>query len=133
MSLQEGVVAATTTSALATSIAYLAFNAKDVFSMLNFNIIKAATALSLLVARTSSQQTNVCTVVPAPDGGDSAPAIIDAFSKCGENGRVIFTNDTYNVGSVMNTTGLCNCDVEIQGTLLVCHPPQVTTMLVVVY
>lgn len=61
---------------------------------------------------------NTCVVKPAANGGDSAPAIISAFERCGHNGRVIFENSTYNVNSVMNTTGLENCEVDLQGTLL---------------
>ncbi|KIK65770.1 glycoside hydrolase family 28 protein [Collybiopsis luxurians FD-317 M1] len=65
---------------------------------------------------------NVCVVTPAPNGRDSAPAIIDAFKRCGHNsrgrrGKVVFTNDTYTVATVMNTTGLSNVDVDLKGTL----------------
>lgn len=65
----------------------------------------------------------VCVVQPGTKGTDSAPAIIQAFSDCGHNsgtsrGRVIFTNETYTVKSVMNTTGLSNVDIELHGTLL---------------
>lgn len=59
-----------------------------------------------------------CVVEPAPNGGDSAPAIITAFEQCGHNGRIVFQNTTYNVNSVMNTTGLENCEIEVRGTLL---------------
>lgn len=65
-----------------------------------------------------STRSKVCHVVPAPNGGDSAPAILDAFSKCGQNGKVIFDNKTYHVNSVMTTTGLHNVEVDIRGTLL---------------
>ncbi|KUI67568.1 Alpha-L-rhamnosidase rgxB [Cytospora mali] len=64
-----------------------------------------------------------CVVQPGPQGSDSAPAIIQAFSDCGHNdgpnrGKVVFLNDTYLVKSVMNTTGLRNVDIELHGTLL---------------
>ena len=66
---------------------------------------------------------NTCTV---PAGGsesiDDAPAILEAFNKCGKNGNVVFSNTTYYVNSVMNTTGLKNCKVDIHGTLLVRNP-----------
>ncbi|OMP83115.1 Alpha-L-rhamnosidase rgxB [Diplodia seriata] len=66
---------------------------------------------------------NTCVVQPGPNGTDSAPAIIQAFRKCGHNdaenrGKVVFLNETYTVKSVMNTTGLSNVDVDLQGTLL---------------
>ncbi|KAJ3915995.1 pectin lyase fold/virulence factor [Lentinula edodes] len=71
------------------------------------------------------ETSNICVVVPAPNGTDSAPAIIDAFERCGRNsasssksrGRVIFTNTTYTVATVMNTTNLSNLDIDLQGTL----------------
>lgn len=59
-----------------------------------------------------------CIVEAAPNGSDSVPAIIAAFKQCGRNGRVIFKNTTYNINSVMNTTGLENCEVDVRGTLL---------------
>lgn len=54
---------------------------------------------------------------------DTAGAIEQAFLDCGHEeapnrGRVVFKNETYNVRSVMNTTGLSNVDVDIYGTLL---------------
>jgi galacturan 1,4-alpha-galacturonidase len=62
-------------------------------------------------------------VEPGPNGTDSAPAIIDAFQRCGHNdvskrGKVIFKNETYHIKSVMNTTGLSNVDIDLSGTLL---------------
>ena len=53
---------------------------------------------------------------------DDAPAIREAFNDCGQNGNVIFLNTTYYVNSVMNTSGLSNCRVDIYGTLLVRCP-----------
>ncbi|KAL1857444.1 hypothetical protein Daus18300_010417 [Diaporthe australafricana] len=66
---------------------------------------------------------NTCVVQPAPNGADSAPAIIEAFEKCGHNdaanrGKVVFINETYTIKTVMDTTGLTNVDVDHQGTLL---------------
>ncbi|KAJ3734483.1 pectin lyase fold/virulence factor [Lentinula guzmanii] len=68
------------------------------------------------------EKPNICVVTPAPNGTDSAPAIVDAFERCGRNsfksrGKVIFTNTTYTVSSVMNTTNLSNVDIDLQGTL----------------
>ena len=90
-------------------------------------------ALSLLLgsgsaAPVATSQDSVCTVEPAANGGDSAPAIIEAFEQCGSDGKVVFKNETYNVASIMNTTGLRNCDVEVYGTLLVSsgNPPAAT-------
>ena len=49
---------------------------------------------------------------------DDTPSIIQAFDLCGINGSVIFTNNTFNVDQVMNTTNLVNCNVSLQGELL---------------
>ncbi|RFU33833.1 hypothetical protein B7463_g2512, partial [Scytalidium lignicola] len=73
--------------------------------------------LSLAVIGEGNSQT--C-VVPA--GGsesiDDAPAILQAFDECGHGGKVMFQNTTYHVNSVMNTSALQDCEIDIQGTLL---------------
>lgn len=50
---------------------------------------------------------------------DDAPAILQAFRECGQNGRIVFQPVTYYVNSVMNVTWLDNVDIDLQGTLLV--------------
>lgn len=62
-----------------------------------------------------------CTVKPSYNGSDDAPAIIKAFHDCGQNGRVIFLNETYHINTIMNTTGLRNCEIDLYGTMLVFH------------
>ena len=61
-----------------------------------------------------------CTVETHPNSTDDAPAIIRAFEECGHGGQVVFLNQTYHVNSVMNTTGLEDCEIDLHGTLLVC-------------
>lgn len=61
-----------------------------------------------------------CTVQPSLNGTDDAPAILSAFKTCGKDGTVVFLNHTYTINSIMNTTGLSNCNIDIYGTLLVC-------------
>lgn len=63
-------------------------------------------------------RTKICHVQPAENGGDSAPAILSAFERCGHNGNIIFDNVTYHIESVMTTIGLANVDIDIRGTLL---------------
>ena len=48
---------------------------------------------------------------------DDTPSIIQAFDLCGTNGSVIFTNNTFRINQVMNTTNLLNCNVSLQGEL----------------
>ncbi|KAI1076246.1 glycoside hydrolase family 28 protein [Whalleya microplaca] len=71
----------------------------------------------------NSPSSNTCTVELPQNGCDAAPAIIEAFRRCGHNppesrGKVVFRNETYTVKSVLNTTGLSNVDIDLQGTLL---------------
>lgn len=84
-------------------------------------------ALSLTLASphpSPSPYTKTCIIAPCEDAtADAAPAIIEAFEKCGHNapqqrGKVVFENSTYQIKSVMNTTGLANVDVDLHGTLL---------------
>ncbi|KAJ5105009.1 hypothetical protein NUU61_002356 [Penicillium alfredii] len=48
---------------------------------------------------------------------DDAPAVHRAFDLCGKDGSVVFTNHTFHINSVLNTTNLVNCDVFIKGEL----------------
>ena len=50
--------------------------------------------------------------------GDDAPAIIQAFKDCKQDGHITFENTTYYIASIMNTTGLNKVDIEVKGTLL---------------
>lgn len=68
------------------------------------------------------QEKQLCIVQEDTEGGDDAPAIIEAFSDCGQGGKVVFKNVTYHVNSEMNTTGLKDCEIDLYGTLLVGHP-----------
>lgn len=86
-----------------------------------FKLFSIAVLVPLVSA--AYEAAGVCVVEPASNGTDSAPAIIDAFNRCGHNdassrGTVVFKNDTYYIKSVMNTTGLSNVDIDHQGTLL---------------
>lgn len=87
------------------------------------SIFAALGVPALLLVQSSYAESNVCVVSPTPNGTDSAPAIVDAFRRCGHNsgedrGKVAFLNETYTIKTVLNTTGLSNVDVDLQGTLL---------------
>lgn len=88
-----------------------------------FNTVIALAALILSCSADINGQFGLektCIVKPGGNSSiDDAPAITDAFVKCGHNGKVTFLNTTYHVNTVMNTTGLKNCQVDLQGTLLV--------------
>lgn len=83
---------------------------------------------SLIGSRAAAPEPKVCTVEPADDEGDSASAIAQAFEECGQGGTVAFKNETYHVGSVLNTTGLKDCTVELKGTLLVSNMASLETI-----
>ncbi|USW46759.1 Putative glycoside hydrolase, family 28, pectin lyase/virulence factor [Septoria linicola] len=61
---------------------------------------------------------NICQVKAAEDNGDSAPAILSAFERCGHDGKIIFNDATYHIESVLTTTNLSNVEIDIRGTLL---------------
>ncbi|KAK2605417.1 hypothetical protein N8I77_008254 [Diaporthe amygdali] len=60
---------------------------------------------------------STCTVTPLTTGADDTPQILDAFKQCGRDGTVVLTEGLFNIGQVMRTTDLNNCDIEIHGTL----------------
>jgi hypothetical protein len=53
---------------------------------------------------------------------DDAPAILEAFTKCGRNGKVIFAPTTYYINSVIDVSWLEDVEIDIYGTLLVNLP-----------
>jgi galacturan 1,4-alpha-galacturonidase len=59
-----------------------------------------------------------CIVRPSLNATDDAPSILKAFKDCGNNGHIILTNGTFHINTVMNTTNLKNCDIDIHGTML---------------
>jgi galacturan 1,4-alpha-galacturonidase len=77
----------------------------------------------LASAATPSKGRRTCTVKTSSNGTDDTPAILAAFKECGNGGNVVFLNETYHVNSVMNTTGLCDCEIDLYGTLLVRTKP----------
>ncbi|GAQ05909.1 alpha-L-rhamnosidase rgxB [Aspergillus lentulus] len=68
---------------------------------------------------TGRSHRRTCIVKPGgSESIDDTPAILKAFHECGKGGRVVFQNTTYHVKSVMNTSELHNCDIDLYGTLL---------------
>lgn len=62
-------------------------------------------------------QRKECIVQPGQNA-DDAIAIRQAFTDCGQGGKITFLPQTYHINSVMNTTGLNNVEIDLQGTLL---------------
>ncbi len=77
-------------------------------------------APSLASGLSNAGHRKICTVKPGGSNlTDDAPAILKAFRKCGHGGTINFLKKTYYINSVMNTTGLHDCEVNLPGTLLV--------------
>ncbi|QKX64775.1 uncharacterized protein TRUGW13939_11951 [Talaromyces rugulosus] len=81
------------------------------------NLLWAISASAYVV-----QDGNKCELYPESlnnngDAVDDSPSILQAFENCGQNGEVIFTNNTFYINSVLNTTNLVNCDVSVRGEL----------------
>lgn len=86
--------------------------------------LKNVTALfaTLLIAQTSLATPSGIKCVIEPSGvnsTDDSPAIVEAFERCGENGNIVFKNETYFVNSVLKFEGLRNVKIDVYGTLLV--------------
>ena len=75
-------------------------------------------ALPILTSSTGPTSAPGFCVVNVNGTDDAAPAIQNAFKQCGQDGTIYFKNQTYHVNTVMNTTGLSNCTVDLRGTLL---------------
>jgi hypothetical protein len=75
-------------------------------------------ATNVEVRQAPTRQT--CTIQPQKDGSDDSPAILAAFEKCGQGGRIVFLRETYNIGRVMKTIGLNDCQIDIPATLKAC-------------
>ncbi|QSZ32202.1 hypothetical protein DSL72_001774 [Monilinia vaccinii-corymbosi] len=88
-------------------------------SLHHFAILASSFFLCIIKGDTSIQAPRAtCTVQPSQNGTDDAPAVLSAFKTCGKDGTVVFLNDTYTINSIMNTTALSNCNIDIYGTLL---------------
>jgi hypothetical protein len=92
------------------------YNFRVTLILINLWLLYSFSVSTKIEARQSRE---TCTIQPRKDGSDDSPAILSAFAKCGHGGRVVFLHETYHIARVMNTTGLRDCQIDIQGTLLV--------------
>lgn len=67
----------------------------------------------------SDDPSDGCYLTPNKHGRDDGPAILQAFKDCGKDSKITFSNDTFNIGTVMDTRGLKNVTIDLRGTLLV--------------
>lgn len=71
----------------------------------------------VVVAELTLQRDESCYLIPS--GGEDSDLMIKAFDQCGQNGRITFANEKFQIGKVLNTTGLKNCVVDLQSATLV--------------
>ena len=85
----------------------------------------ASVSLCLLlgfVAAVTGRRQQTCVVeASGTNKTDDAPAIREAFERCGHGGKVVFKPTTYYVNSVLDISGLKDVDVDLQGKLLVSY------------
>ncbi|TVY81138.1 Alpha-L-rhamnosidase rgxB [Lachnellula suecica] len=67
-----------------------------------------------------TQNGTACTVTPlgTSSTADDTPQVLDAFKKCGQDGSITFSEGTYYIGQIMDTTNLRNVDISIYGTFI---------------
>lgn len=85
------------------------------------NLLACAAALRVASAYVVNNDTT-CYLYPESlthDGQpvDDSPSIIEAFETCGTNGTVHFTDNTFHINRVMNTSGLLNTEIVLEGQL----------------
>ena len=85
-------------------------------------LLLLATAVAGLFDYQHHHEGDVCKLYPESlryngQPVDDVPSIQEAFRRCGNNAKVIFTDHIFNIGSVMNTTNLVNVDVILHGVL----------------
>lgn len=98
------------------------------FKVIQLHLMYLKTILLLaglfLAQPLTANPTQKTCIVPASGSSsiDDTPAVLDAFQTCGHGGKIIFSNTTYHINSIMNTTGLRDCEIDLRGTLLVSYP-----------
>jgi hypothetical protein len=104
------------------SLSHLIFTKK---LNMHFNWISAAfctffALVSAIPDQNKPGKGKTCTVKSSGSNvTDDAPAIREAFKKCGRGGKVIFKPTTYYVNTVLNVSGLEDVDIDILGELSV--------------
>lgn len=85
-------------------------------------ILQLLPASLVLAAYTPSSPEHTCVIPALNDGRDDAPAIREAFDKCGNNGKVVFQKDTtYSIQTALELHNLKNVQVDMLGTLEVIY------------
>ncbi|KAK4071902.1 CAZyme family GH28 [Trichoderma harzianum] len=82
------------------------------------SVLWALTTAFVANAHSLPSPQHTCVIPALKDGRDDAPAIREAFSKCGNNGKVVFQKDTtYSVQTALQLHNLKNVQVDLFGTL----------------
>ncbi|KAL7953353.1 glycoside hydrolase family 28 protein [Trichoderma compactum] len=81
-------------------------------------VLWALMTASVANAHSLPSPQHTCVIPALKDGRDDAPAIREAFSKCGNNGKVVFQKDTtYSIQTALQLHNLKNVQVDLLGTL----------------
>ncbi|KAK4065073.1 CAZyme family GH28 [Trichoderma aggressivum f. europaeum] len=81
-------------------------------------VLWAFTSAFVANAHSLPSPQHTCVIPASKDGRDDAPAIREAFSKCGNNGKVVFQKDTtYSIQTALQLHNLKNVQVDLFGTL----------------
>lgn len=81
-------------------------------------ILWALTTSLVAYAHNLPSPEHTCVITALKDGRDDAPAIREAFDKCGNNGKVVFQKDTtYSIQTALQLHNLKNVQVDMFGTL----------------
>jgi galacturan 1,4-alpha-galacturonidase len=87
--------------------------------MLLFTLLLLLVLLVSLIRADLVKRGNTCYLRPS-NGDDDSDLIINAFEQCGQNGKIEFAEGgVFQVGKVMNTTGLSNCIIDFNSAKLV--------------
>jgi hypothetical protein len=93
-----------------------------VFGIITILLALVPTCIAAAQPQPNHQSKRECIVRPGLNSStDDAVTIRKAFHDCGQGGRVVCLDETYHINSVMNTTGLRDCEIYLYGTLLVCE------------
>ena len=81
---------------------------------------------------TFTKEGSTCTIRPSLPEVDDAIAIRQAFEVCKSDSKIVFIAETYNISSVMITTGLKNVQVEMPAYLQVRINSRVSSLLLLI-
>jgi len=87
--------------------------------MLPYRMLSLFAVTGFALAANLAVTGSVCTITPGMNAtADDTPSILSAFQQCSLDASIVISEGTYNINQVMQTTGLKNVTIDLQGTLL---------------